>query len=58
MIENLTGVCKEEIFMGEYKDQKSGAAVSLTGDKFAFPSSGAKILLKSRPPIAKEVGTD
>jgi len=43
--------------MGEYKDQKSGAAVS-TGDKFAFPSSGAKILLKSRPPIAKEIGTD
>lgn len=44
--------------MGEYKDQKSGSSVSLSGDRFAFPTSGAKILLKSRPPIAKEVKTD
>jgi hypothetical protein len=43
--------------MSDYKDQKSGAAV-VTGDKFAFPTSGAKILLKTRPPIAKEVTTD
>jgi DNA-directed RNA polymerase subunit RPC12/RpoP len=43
--------------MADYKDQKSGASVS-TGDKFAFPTSGAKILIKSRPPIAKEVATD
>ncbi|MFH1785729.1 MAG: hypothetical protein ABH842_04845 [Candidatus Micrarchaeota archaeon] len=46
-----------EILMGEYKDQKSGVSVS-TGEKFAFPTSGAKILLKARPPIAKEVNTD
>jgi hypothetical protein len=56
--ETLTGVYTEESFMGEYKDQKSGAAVALAGEKFAFPTSGAKILLKSRPPIAKEVPTD
>lgn len=43
--------------MGEYKEQKSGANVT-TGEKFAFPTTGAKILLKSRPPIAKEVKTD
>lgn len=43
--------------MGEYKDQKSGASVT-TGEKFAFPTTGAKILLKSRPPIAKEVHSD
>ncbi|HSB47509.1 MAG TPA: hypothetical protein VLD37_05830 [Candidatus Bilamarchaeum sp.] len=43
--------------MSDYMDQKSGASVT-TGDKFAFPTSGAKILLKSRPPIAKEVSTD
>ncbi|MFH1393456.1 MAG: hypothetical protein ABII71_02460 [Candidatus Micrarchaeota archaeon] len=45
--------------MGEYKDFKTGAAVIASKDKaFAFPSSGAKILLKTRPPIAKEVRTD
>jgi len=44
--------------MGEYKDPKTGAAVALSGEKFAFPSSGAKILLKARPPVAKEVSTD
>jgi DNA-directed RNA polymerase subunit RPC12/RpoP len=43
--------------MSEYKDQKSGMSVS-TGEKFAFPTTGAKILLKARPPIAKEVKTD
>lgn len=43
----------------EYKDFKTGSSVSLKKDKnFAFPSSGAKILLKSRPPIAKETSTD
>ena len=45
--------------MGEYKDMKTGAEVSVTGkDKFSFPTTGAKILLKGRPPIAKEVSTD
>ncbi len=45
--------------MGEYKDLKTNAVVSVPDDKpFAFPSTGAKLLLKSRPPIAKEVGTD
>lgn len=44
--------------MAEYKDQKTGVAVASAGEKFAFPTSGAKILLKSRPPIAKEVSTD
>ena len=43
--------------MGEYKDLKTGTAVA-TGDKFSFPSTGAKVLVKSRPPIAKEVKTD
>lgn len=44
--------------MAEYKDLKTGALVTVTGDKFAFPTTGAKILLKTRPPIAKEAGTD
>ena len=44
--------------MSEYKDHKTGAVVELTGEKFAFPTSGAKILLKGRPPIAKEVSSD
>ena len=44
--------------MGEYKDLKTGASVTMTGDKFNFPTSGAKILLKARPPVAKEVRAD
>jgi DNA-directed RNA polymerase subunit RPC12/RpoP len=44
--------------MGEYKDLKTGAIVNITGDKFTFPTTGAKILLKGRPPVAKEVRTD
>jgi len=44
--------------MGEYKDLKTGTEVTVTKDKFSFPSTGAKILLKGRPPIAKEVSTD
>ena len=43
--------------MGEYKDMKTGARVE-TGDKFKFPATGAKVLIKERPPIATEVGTD
>jgi len=45
--------------MAEYKDFKTGGLVEVADDKnFAFPSTGAKMLLKTRPPIAKEVGTD
>ena len=45
--------------MAEYKDVKSGAIVTVADEKnFAFPSSGAKMLLMTRPPIAKEVRTD
>jgi len=44
--------------MAEYKDLKTGALVTVTGDKFTFPTTGAKILLKTRPPIAREVGAD
>lgn len=43
--------------MADYKDLKSGVVVS-SGDKFTFPSTGAKVLVKARPPIAKEVKTD
>lgn len=44
--------------MGEYRDPKTGDSVELAGEKFVFPATGAKILLKARPPIAKEVKTD
>jgi hypothetical protein len=44
--------------MAEYTDIKTGTTVNVTGDKFVFPTTGAKILLKKRPPIAKEVKTD
>lgn len=44
--------------MAEYKDLKTGSAVTLSGDKFNFPTTGAKILLKARPPVAKEVKSD
>jgi hypothetical protein len=44
--------------MGEYKDQKTGVTVANTGEKLALPTTGAKILLMGRPPIAKEVSTD
>lgn len=45
--------------MGDYKDAKTGTVVSIEGIKeFLFPASGAKLLLKCRPPIAKEIKTD
>jgi hypothetical protein len=45
--------------MEEYKDLKTGAPVSVGKDnKLPLPSTGAKMLLKSRPPVAKEVPTD
>lgn len=45
--------------MGEYKDLKNGNIVTIVDEKnFAFPTTGAKMLLKSRPPISKESSTD
>ena len=44
--------------MPEYKDLKTGALVTVTGEKFTFPTTGAKILLKTRPSIAKETSSD
>ncbi len=45
--------------MGEYKDLKTGQVITITDEKnFAFPSTGAKMLLKARPPISKEATTD
>ena len=45
--------------MAEYKDVKTGAIVTVNDEKnFLFPATGAKMLLKARPPIAKEVSTD
>ncbi len=45
--------------MSEYKDFKTGALVSSSKEKGAFfPETGNKMLLKSRPPIAKDVSTD
>ena len=45
--------------MAEYKEHGTGELVKINVDKsFVFPPTGAKILLKTRPPIAKEVSTD
>lgn len=44
--------------MAEYVDLKTGISVSIVGEKFAFPTTGARVLLKPRPPIAKEVSSD
>ncbi len=45
--------------MGDYKDLKTGAIVTIVDEKnFAFPTTGAKMLLKARPPISKEASTD
>jgi DNA-directed RNA polymerase subunit RPC12/RpoP len=45
--------------MGEYRDLKTGSVVTIESEKeFAFPPTGAKILLKCRPPIPREVTTD
>ncbi len=44
--------------MAVYRDYKTGKEVEIKEGKFVFPSSGTRILLKSRPPIAKEVSTD
>lgn len=45
--------------MGEYKDIKSGTVITIANEKkFSFPASGVKMLVKARPPIAKDVSTD
>jgi len=45
--------------MPEYKDHGTREKVKVNVDKnFVFPSTGAKILLKTRPPVAKEIATD
>ncbi|MBN2121906.1 hypothetical protein JW721_02525 [Candidatus Micrarchaeota archaeon] len=45
--------------MGEYREWETGNKVIISNLKtFEFPSTGAKVLFKTRPPIAKELGTD
>lgn len=45
--------------MEEYKVWKTGEKVEVSDPKnFIFPASGEKVLLKSRPPIAKTAKTD
>ncbi len=45
--------------LGQYKDLKTGTMVEILDEKnFVFPSTGAKMLLKSRPPISKDANTD
>ena len=45
--------------MGEYKEWESGNIVMISSLKtFEFPSTGAKVLFKCRPPLAKDIGTD
>ena len=43
---------------GEYKDLKTKGIIVSDEKAFNFPATGAKMLLKSRPPVAKEVKTD
>lgn len=45
--------------MGEYISWKTGQKVEISNLKeFQFPPTGDKVLLKSRPPIAREIKTD
>ncbi len=45
--------------MVSYKDWKSRKEVEIRDAKnFEFPSTGAKMLLKSRPPVSKVCSTD
>ena len=45
--------------MGEYRECENGNKVVISSLKtFEFPSTGAKVLFKVRPPVAKEIGTD
>ncbi len=45
--------------MIEYKDLKTGSSVTASDEKrFIFPNTGAKILVKLRPSVAKEINVD
>jgi len=45
--------------MGEYKSWKNGTLVEIASLKdFQFPPTGDKILLKARPPLSIEMGSD
>lgn len=45
--------------MVDYVDFKTGIPISVdSSGKFNFPTTGANMLLKPRPPIAKEVTAD
>lgn len=42
----------------EYADMKTGADINVSSEKFIFPTTGTVLVLKKRPPIAKEVETN
>ena len=44
--------------MAYYVDLKTKQLVEIDASHFQFPPTGAKMLLKSRPPIAVECRTD
>lgn len=45
--------------MGEYNEWQTGNKVIISSLKtFEFPPTGAKVLFKCRPPVAKEISTD
>lgn len=45
--------------MGEYVEWQTGNRVVISSLKiFEFPPTGAKVLFKVRPPVAKEISTD
>lgn len=45
--------------MGEYVEWQTGNKVVISSLKtFEFPPTGAKVLFKVRPPLAKEISTD
>jgi len=44
--------------MPEYKDSKTGEVIKMSSGEKGFPSTGAKILNKTRPPVAQEISTD
>ena len=44
--------------MLEYRELRTGAIVKAETGKFHFPTTGANLLVKPRPPIAKEMSTD
>ena len=45
--------------MGEYTEWQTGNKVSISSLRtFEFPPTGAKVLFKARPPLAREISTD